>query len=128
HYSELDSLKKIKNIKLEQFGGTCFIKNNPQKKDFTQAKNGLKKLKKIIGSKKYNMVILDEANVALRFQLIKLDDVLNLCRKIPKNTELILTGRYAPKELFQTADLVSEIKESKHYYKKGHAARKGIEY
>ena len=128
YYSELNSLNKIKNIKVEQFGRTCFIKRKPTQKDRELAKNGLEKIRKIITGKIYNVVIMDEINIALNLKLISLKDTIKTINKAPRNMELILTGRYAPAAVLRTADLVSEMKEIKHYYKKGIKARKGIEF
>jgi cob(I)alamin adenosyltransferase len=92
------------------------------------AKRGLARVEKALASKKYGVVILDEINVALKFKLVELKDVLRLFKKAPPKTEIILTGRDAPRELIEIADLVSDIKEVKHYYAKGIKARKGIEF
>jgi cob(I)alamin adenosyltransferase len=127
-YSELNSLKKIKNIKVEQFGRGCFIRKKLDRKDIELAKKGLEKIKKIISKTVCDVVILDEINVALKLKLIKLEDVIFLIKNTPKKTELILTGRYAYPKILKIADLVSEIKEVKHYYRKGVKARKGIEF
>jgi len=127
-YSELKALRKIKNIKVEQFGRGCFIKNPPAKKDIELAKQGLEKIKKIISQRIYDMVILDEINIVLKLKLLELRDVIGLIEKTPKNLELILTGRGAPRQILNIADLVSEIKEAKHYFRKGVKARKGIEF
>lgn len=127
-YSELAALEKIKNIKVEQFGTSCFIKKAPTRKDLALAKNGLEKVKKIIAKRIYDVVILDEINIALKLKLLSLKDVVNLIKNSPKKIELVLTGRYAPPEILKIADLVSEIKEVKHYHKKGVKARKGIEF
>ncbi|MCX8014694.1 MAG: cob(I)yrinic acid a,c-diamide adenosyltransferase, partial [candidate division WOR-3 bacterium] len=98
------------------------------KEDIAYAEKGLKLARKVINEKKYNMVILDEINVAIDYGLIKLPDVIELVKSCPKQIELILTGRYAAKELLELADLVSEIKEIKHPYQKGFVSRKGIDY
>ena len=127
-YCELIALKKFKNIKIEQFGTNCFIRKSPAKKDIELARRALKAISKVIKEKKYGVVILDEINVALSLNLLKLKDVINLVRKAPAKMELILTGRNAPAKILKLADLVSEIKEVKHYFKKGVNARKGIEY
>lgn len=127
-YSELNSLRKFKNIKVEQFGRECFIKRKIHKKDVELAKKGLGKIKKIISKGVYDMVILDEINAALNLNLLELKDIVALIKNAPKKIELILTGRYAHPEIIKLADLVSEIKEIKHYFKKGIKARKGIEY
>lgn len=120
---------KIKNLKIFQFGRAGFVdKKNPSKEDVELAKEGYEFAKKVIKSKKYDLVILDEINVAIEFKLIKLEDVLELIKNKPKNLELILTGRYAKKELISIADYVSDINEIKHPYQKGIKARKGIEF
>ena len=128
NYSELKALKKIKNIKIEQFGRGCFIKREPNKKDIELARIGLERVRKIISIGIYDMVILDEITVALKLGLLKLGDIISLIKNTSKKTELILTGRNAHPEILKIADLVSEIKDRKHYYKKGVKARKGIEY
>lgn len=128
NYCEIKTLKTLKNIKIEQFGLGCFIKRKPSKKDLDLAKCGFAKIKKIISEKLYDVVILDEINIALNLKLINLEEFLTLIKNAPKSIELILTGRNAPRDLIKVADLVSEIKEIKHYYKKGLKARKGIEF
>ncbi len=128
NYSEVTALKKIKNIKIEQFGRGCFIKSEPKKKDIALARSGLERVRKIISLRIYDMVILDEVNVALKLGLLKLEDVISLIKNTSKKTELVLTGRNAHPEILKIADLVSEIKDKKHYYKKGIKARGGIEY
>lgn len=126
-YSEVKALKKIKKIKIEQFGRRCFIKRKPTLKDILAAQKGLQKAKKIILSRKYKLVILDEINVAIYFKLVTLDDLLNLLRICPIKTELVLTGRRAHPKVIAVADLVSDIREVKHYFSCGVKARKGIE-
>ena len=128
NYSELAALKKIKNIKVEQFGRGCFIKKTAHAKDIAAAKKGLLKVRKIISKETYDMVILDEINIALKLNLLELKEVISLIKKAPKKPELVLTGRYAHPKIIKLADLVSQIKEIKHYYKKGVKVRKGIEY
>jgi len=127
-YSELNSVKKLKNVKLEQLGGGCFITRPFRKRDISLAKRGLEKIREIIAKGIYDVIILDEINIALNLKLLSLDDVIRLIKEAPKNMELILTGRCAPAQILKIADLVSEIKEVKHYFKKGIKARKGIEF
>ena len=126
-YSEVCAIKAIKNITLEQFGSKCFLVKSPTKKDIENANYGLLKAKKVIASRKFDVVVLDEINVALRLKLFTLKEVLDLISITPKKTELVLTGRNAPLKIIQVADLVSEIIDRKHYYSKGLKARKGIE-
>ena len=125
--SELKSLKSLKNITVEQYGRGCFLKSKPAIEDILLARSGFNKAVKAIDSKKYRVVILDEINIALHLGLLNKNEVLRIMSKTPKTIELILTGRYALPEVIRAADLVSEIKEIKHYYKKGIKARKGIE-
>jgi len=125
-YSEIRALKKHKNIKVEQFGKGCLIRK-PKKIDMDCAKNGLKHAEKIISGKTYDIVILDEINVALYLKLITIADVIKILRKKPRSTEIILTGRYAPKKIIDMADLVTEMKDKRHYYNNGVKARIGIE-
>ena len=99
----------------------------PRRQDIELAQRGLEKLEKIIKSKSYDVVIADELNVALKVGLIKLRQVLELLRSAHKKTELIITGRYANPEVLKIADLVSEVRQIKHYYRKGIKSRIGIE-
>ncbi len=126
-YSELYAIKKHKNIKVEQFGGRCFVKSKPGKKDIELAKCGFEKIKKILAKKCYNLIILDEINIAVHLGCLELKEVISLLKNPPKTLELVLTGRYAHPKILKLADLVTDMKEIKHYYKKGIKARKGIE-
>ncbi|MFH1441723.1 MAG: cob(I)yrinic acid a,c-diamide adenosyltransferase [Candidatus Omnitrophota bacterium] len=127
-YSEIKILKKIKNITIEQFGRGCFINRKPNKKDMESANKGLEKVRKAILDNRYDLIILDEINVALHFKLIELNDVLDIIKSTPKKTEMVLTGRHAHDKIIKSADLVSYIEDKKHYYNKNLKARKGIEY
>jgi len=129
NYGELESAKRIRNLTIVQFGRAEFVdKQKPEKIDIDYARRGLDHAKEIVASGKYDMVVLDEINVALEFKLIPLEEVLQLIKNKPKNVELILTGRYAHPKILELADLVSEIKEVKHPYQKGIQGRRGIEY
>jgi len=127
HYSELDVIKIIPNITLEQFGRDCFIEKEPTQADIEAAQIGWTKIKTLIQQKKYDMVILDELCIALYYKLIDLNEVLEVM-KSTDNTEIIITGRNAPDALVEIADLVTKMREIKHYYNNGTQARKGIEY
>ena len=123
--SEIKSLEKLKeNIIVKQFGRGCFIEKNPDDKDIRAAITGLEELKEIIISGKYDLVILDEINIAFYFKLISIEDVLGLIDLKPDKTELVFTGRKADKRLIERADLVTEMIEVKHYYKTGVTSRK----
>ncbi len=130
HYSELESVKKLEGlIRIEQFGSKKFCK--PGNEDFAEHyelfRKGYKFAREAINNDKYDIVILDEIVTSLLFDLVKTDEIIDLIKIKPKNKELILTGRNAPEELINTCDLVTEMKEIKHYYNSGVIARKGIE-
>lgn len=128
HYSELESLKLIPQIQVQQFGLDCFIIKKPAQKDIDAAQKGLETVTDVIKKNSYNMVILDEICIALHYKLLPIKAIVKLLNEKPTEMEVILTGRYAPKELIKKADLVTEMKEIKHYYNKGIQARKGIEF
>jgi cob(I)alamin adenosyltransferase len=128
HYSELDALKRFPEIVINQYGLDCFIINQPTEKDILAAHKGLNEVKKAIESHLYDVIVLDEICIALYYQLISLDDLKNVLKNHPKNVEIVLTGRYAPEELIEISDLVTEMKEIKHYFNNGIQARKGIDY
>ncbi len=128
NYCELRALKKFKNIKIDQFGRGCFIKKKPAGKDIELARAGLEKAKKIAEKQKFDLIILDEINVALDLKLLKCREVLKFIKSVPRKIELVLTGRNAPRAVIKAADLVSRINEVKHYFQKGLKARRGIEY
>lgn len=128
-YGELLALKKLPDIVVKQFGRPGFVcRERPLQIDYEQARAGLDHAKEIIQSNVYDLVILDEINIAINYKLIPLEEVIELVKKKPATVELILTGRYAPKELIELADYVTEMKEIKHPYQKGILAREGIEY
>jgi cob(I)alamin adenosyltransferase len=126
--SEHQALKKIRNIKIEQFGRASFIRNKPVELDMELAQKGLKKVKEAVNCKKYGVIILDEINVVLKLGVVSLEDVFDLIKHTPKKIELVFTGRDAPAKIIKAADLVSQMREIKHYYFKGIKARRGIEF
>jgi len=128
-YSEIDALENIPNFTVVQYGRDEFVsKKNPDKIDIDLAKKGFEHAKKIVKSGEYDVVILDEINVAVDFNLIPLEDILHLIEEKPEKVELILTGRYAHPDVVKLADLVSEILEIKHPYQEGVQSRKGIDW
>jgi len=127
-YSELNSINRFKDlIKVEQFGGKRYIGQEIREEDRELAKKGFKKIKEIIFSGEYDVVILDEINVALYYRLLSEEDLINLIKNKPSDVELVLTGRYASSQIIKIADLVTEMRKIKHYFSKGVTARKGIE-
>jgi len=128
-YGELYIVDKLPNLTLKAFGRGRFVTEKPPEKEDTElGEKALALAEEVVKSEEYDIVILDEINVALNLKLIKIERVLELIRNKPKHVELILTGRYAPDEIIEAADLVTEMKEVKHPYNKGFQARKGIEY
>jgi cob(I)alamin adenosyltransferase len=120
--------KYLPQITVEQFGRGCFIINEPTKEDIDAAQKGLQIVKNNLQNGLYNLVILDEIFIAVYFKLISIDELRELINQKPEPTEMILTGRHAPQEIMDEADLVTEMKEIKHYYTNGVEAREGIEY
>jgi cob(I)alamin adenosyltransferase len=129
-YNELISLKHLSEwITIEQFGGDEFVlkKELPGEEELAKARKGSQSAKEKMLSGEYDLIILDEAIVAIYFKLIETKDLIEFINTKPTNVELILTGRYCPEELIKLADLVTEMKEVKHYYQKGITSRRGIE-
>ena len=128
-YGEYSTLSKLPNIDMASFGLRKFTDPaNIKPEEREQAKMALSAARQALSSGKYDLVVLDEVNVALGFGLIELDEVLRLIEDKPPDVELILTGRYADTRLIEMADLVTEMVKIKHPYDKGIKARKGIEY
>jgi cob(I)alamin adenosyltransferase len=129
-YNELISLKHLSEwITIEQFCGDEFVykKELPCKEELAKAKKGLQTAREKMLSDEFDLIILDEAIVAIYFKLIETKELVEFIKAKPENIELILTGRYCPEELIDLAELVTEMKEVKHYYQKGITSRKGIE-
>jgi cob(I)alamin adenosyltransferase len=128
-YSEIDSIDHLPHFSVSQHGRDEFVnKEHPEHIDIDMAQEGFSFAKKIIFNNKYDIIILDEINVAVDFKLIELQDVLKIMDEKPKSLELVLTGRYAHEKIIQNADLVTEMLEIKHPYQKGVESRKGIDF
>jgi len=129
-YGELNAAQMVADyITIEQYGRNTFVHVTipPNPEDVQMAQNGLRKAIDAISSGKYDIVVLDEITTALYFRLVTVEEILTIVANKPQNLELVITGRYAPPELIEEADLVTEMKEVKHYYQKGINARDGIE-
>lgn len=129
NYGELESAKKLfPYLTIKQMGRETFVsKTDPDPIDIKLAQEGFSLAKKAIENGEYDIVILDEINVAIDYGLIPLSDLLHLLDTKPVGVELLLTGRNAKPEILERADLVTEMVDRKHYYKKGVSARDGIE-
>ena len=128
-YGEREILSKLPNLSYQVFGHEHLIDpNNVQEDEIEQAREALKASRLAIQSNKYDLVILDEINVACSWKLIDIQDVLELISNKPSKVEVVLTGRYADQRIIDKADLVTSMDEIKHPYRNGIEARKGIEY
>jgi cob(I)alamin adenosyltransferase len=129
NYGELEAARRLDGFDVEQYGRETFVdRDEPAAEDVALAAEALARARQIVNANEYDLVILDEVNVAADYGLIKTEDVLDLIAKKPPEMELVLTGRSAPAEFVEAADLVSEVRETKHHYRIGVPARKGIEY
>ena len=127
-YSEIKALKRFSDlITVEQFGLGRLIDGKPSPEDIEAGQKGLKKLKTVLLEGKHQVVVLDEANVAVIDGLFSVKDLLDLMSAKPDHVELVITGRYAAPQIIDNADLVTEMIAVKHYFKKGVRARIGIE-
>lgn len=127
-YSEIKALRRFADlITVEQYGLGRFTDHNPRPEDIQATHKGLERVKRIINENAYDMVILDEANVAAKFGLFTVQDLLGLVVNKPYEMELVITGRHAPTRIMEVADIVTEMRAFKHYYHKGVKARVGID-
>ncbi len=128
-YGELYVIDGLPNFTLKAFGRGKFITESPPSvEDVDIAEDAFNAAKQAVLGGEYDVVILDEINVAVKLDLVDEKDVLDLIKKKPKQVELVLTGRYATKKIIETADLVTEFKKVKHPFDAGYPARKGIEF
>lgn len=128
-YGELHIVNELPRIKLAAYGRGQFIEGeNPTEEDLRLAREAFEHAKKVVQSKEYDIVVLDEINVAMSLKLLDVGEVLALIEDKPEKVELVLTGRGAPDAIIEAADLVTEMVEIKHPYNEGVGARKGIEY
>lgn len=129
-YAELKSAEMCQPyITIEQYGKDTLIhvKNPPEPADVQMAQAGLAKGKKAMQSGEYDIVVFDEINTAHFFHLITTEEMLEVIKTKPDGVEVVFTGRYAPPEVIEAADLITEMTEIKHYYEQGVPARDGIE-
>ena len=132
HYGEMDSSKKLEpNFELIAVGkGFVGILDDTSKREEHEkyAAEALKICREKIFSEKYNVVILDEINYAIKLGLIDVQEIIKMIKEKPVNLDLVLTGRDAKEEIIELADLVTEMKEIKHPFKSGIKAKKGIDF
>ena len=142
--SEVGFLKKLKNFEIRCFGREGFflpkeeLEKKPELKkygvkplskiDFQLANEGFELAREVARGEKFDLLILDEINIALNFSLLDKKRFLSFLTKNRDNLDIILTGRNCPEYVLEVADLVSNVQEVKHYYRKGKGAKKGIDY
>ena len=128
-YGELNGVKMLSPfVEIHQAGRDTFVeRKNPDPEDVRLAREGWELAKAVVLGKKADIVVLDEINCAVDFGLLPLGEVLDLLHRKPDGLEIVLTGRGAPEEIVAIADLVTEMREIKHYYGKGIDARVGVE-
>lgn len=133
-YGELNSFRNLspeiaRNLTIIQAGSDKIVyQNNKTENDENIVKEGWELAKKAIKNDEYNLIILDEANIAIDMGFIDLNEMIEVLKSKPEDMEIVLTGRNARQEIIDIAHLVSEIKPVKHYWDTGIVARKGIEY
>jgi cob(I)alamin adenosyltransferase len=128
-YGELYIVDRLPNLTLKAFGRGKFVTERPPAKaDVELAQQALALAEKVVKAGEHDVVILDEINVAIHLNLVSMEQVMGIIRSKPSHMELVLTGRYAPPEILEVADLVTEMREVKHPYSKGFQARQGIEH
>jgi len=127
-YSEIKALARFADaITVEQFGLGRFFKGQPAPEDVAAARKGLQAIRHALESEAYQVVIMEEGNVAAMCGLFPVEEILALMEAKPRAVELVITGRGADRRVIQKADLVTEMQAVKHYYQAGVAARIGIE-
>ena len=128
-YSEHAALKLLGDIiTIKQFGEPAFIRGKAAPNDIANALRGLSEAEEVMKQGKYQVVVLDEACIALHFKLFTMEQLQQAINSRAEHVEIILTGRNAPQELIDAADLVTEMKKVKHPFDEGIPARAGIEF
>ncbi|HOJ43811.1 MAG TPA: cob(I)yrinic acid a,c-diamide adenosyltransferase [Syntrophorhabdaceae bacterium] len=118
----------LKNIDILPFGGEFLLKGDDKEKHLKLAQEAWSKMKEMLSKKTYHILILDELTVAIKFELISLDTVMDFLKHISQKMHVIITGRYAPYELLNMADIATEMKKIKHIFDKGGGAVSGIDF
>jgi cob(I)alamin adenosyltransferase len=129
NYGELLSSRSVPGLEIVQKGLPSFVKKGePSEEDLRLAAEGMDLARRAVKEARHDVLILDEINCAVDYGLVPVEDVVDLIKAKPDAMELILTGRYAPPELVELADLVTEMREVKHHFNSGVQMREGIEF
>ena len=128
NYSEHKALARFSDLlTIKTYGRNVFIRGTPEDEDIRLAQEAMQEIAASVASEQYRLVVLDEANVAIHYGLIRVEQILDLFDQSPKGIEFVITGRHADPRLIARADLVTEMQEVKHYYQQGVKARVGVE-
>jgi cob(I)alamin adenosyltransferase len=127
--SELAGLRRLADlVTVRQYGRPGFIRGTPEPADIVSAREGLRDAREAVVSGRFDVVILDEANIATHFGLFSPEELLDVVDLAAGRVEIVITGRRADQRVIDRADLVTEMREVKHYHARGVAARRGIEF
>lgn len=127
-YSEISILENLSPaITFRQYGSGHFIGNRVSEEDICLARQGLEEIRTVVADGEYDIVILDEGNVAVHFGLFSVDDLILVLDEKPGGLEIVITGRWADARIIERADLVTDMRQVKHYYQQSVANREGIE-
>ena len=129
-YGEVKAVRKYLSplVEVKLYGRGCFISRNPDQEDKYLAAAALEEVGRIMASGSYDLVVLDEANIATYFGLITPQSLVEAVKAKADATEVIITGRYASQEVLDMADLVTDMTEVRHYYANGIPSRSGIDH
>ncbi len=127
-YNEIKALQRFQDlIVVRQYGRGCFLHRSPERSDVEAGQKGLLDIGAILTSGAYDIVILDEACIAIHYGLFSTEQLLDILQNRAPSCEVVVTGRYAPEKLIASADLVTEMRQVRHYFTRGVKARDGIE-
>ena len=127
-YGELEAIERLPNVEIHPLGLGMTKRHENTERDAAKAVEAWQRVRTEVFSDSYDLVVLDEINLALHYGFVPIQDVLELLKTKPERLHIILTGRYAPEEIVDIADTVTSMTEIKHHYTKGVAAQKGIEF
>lgn len=126
-YNETAIESLFDRLVIRQFGKGCFVEREPAPADIQAAREGLEICRRHLVEGEFDVVVLDELTIALYYSMLTVEEVLDVLHQRSPATEVVITGRYAPRELVDVADLVTEMREVKHYYMLGVLSRDGID-
>ncbi len=126
--AEQELCSRCDRFVMDQYGTGKFINGEPGSEDIRAAKRGLEFSRDVLSSGYFNLVVLDEILLCISYQMITVDEIIEIILSRHPKVEVVMTGRRAPKELVMIADLVTDMKKVKHYYDRGVHARRGIEF